>query len=93
MLVKLVAGALAFLTLTTAKGCASIGSDGQYGDGEYPVGYSIEAGTYKAVSGSNCRVVIERQHSASASTTQRFTISVDDDNVKLSGGCRWKKVK
>ena len=76
----------------TNEGCDSIGANGEYGDGEYPVGYAIEAGTYKAVAGNSCKVVIERQHSQSTSYTRRFRISVDDSNVRLSGGCRWKKV-
>jgi uncharacterized protein YceK len=84
---------LALVVTATAKGCGTINADGTYGDGEYPVGYSIAAGTYKAISGNGCRVVVERQHSARTSVTRRFTISVDDDNVKLSGGCRWKQVK
>jgi hypothetical protein len=80
------------LAVATTKGCDSIGANGEYGDGEYPVGYSIEAGTYKAVSGGNCKVVIERNHSQSTSFTRRFHISVDDSNVRLSGGCSWKRV-
>lgn len=81
------------LALSTAKGCDSVGADGTYGDGEYPVGYSIGAGTYRVVSGSGCTVVIEHQHSQSTSITRAFRITVDDDNVKLSGGCRWKQAK
>lgn len=83
---------LVLLAGAATKGCGTINSDGTYGDGQYPVGYSIEDGTYKAVSGSGCKVVIERQHSQRVSFTRRFRLSVDDDNVTLSGGCRWKKL-